>query len=114
MTSQLKTKKKPSAFSETVQKELKNEADDKELQLLQNNRTKWRSELLNNKHACENQFVAQRARLFENHRLYTLNLITQDVYLQVISQEKAWKCNAVRFLQQIESKLREINTSADA
>lgn len=95
-------------LAEIVQKELKDEATDEELECLKNNAELWKSQLIASKKACENQFVASKARLVENHHLMMMEDRDRQEYMDIILHEKKWKVNAVRFLQQIESSLHHV------
>lgn len=96
--------------SEIVRADLRGDAKVSERTWLADNKSMWRTELIRMKLSCESQMVASKARRFQTHKRWVTKEIDQTQYLEEIESEKQWKCNANRFLQQIETKLQEIGT----
>lgn len=95
--------------AEIVRDELRNEATADEITFLKSNPNIWRSELIVMKLSCEGQMVASKARRFQNHKRWLEKEITRSEYLQTVADERTWKCNAGRLLQQVETKIQQVN-----
>lgn len=95
--------------ADIVRNELRGEAKANEVEFLATHPNQWRAELITMKLSCEGQMVASRARRFQNHHRWLNKEITRTQYLQGVSDERTWKCNAGRLLQQIETKIQHVN-----
>lgn len=68
----------------------------------------WRCELINYKKKTEMQFSSSRQRSHKLYQQYLLYELTHLEYVDKLNQEKVWRVNAARFLQQVETKLQRI------
>ena len=99
------------AFSELVERELKSASITKREQAyLEESTSQWRAELICMKKRTEMQMTSSKARGFELYRQVTTGTISYGDYVEKLTHEKVWRCGAVRFLQQIETKIQRIKT----
>jgi hypothetical protein len=96
-------------IKDAVKKELRNDATAEQINFLEANPNLWRSELITMKLSCEGQMVAAKARRFQNHHKWIEKKITRAEYMQTVADERVWKCNTGRLLQQIETKIQHVN-----
>ena len=94
-------------FSELVEKELKSPQalSNDETILLHQEANNWRAELINMKKRTEFQLTSSKARRFTLYKDRMNNRLTETEYIDKLQAETAWRCNATRFLQQLEMKI---------
>lgn len=96
-------------LSDLVDRDLKGSlVGEQEKLYLKKNPVLWRAELVRYKKRTEMQFTSSKARSFTLYKEYSSKLLSKDEYLAKLNDEKVWRCNAARFLQQVEGKLQEI------
>jgi hypothetical protein len=96
-------------FSDLVDRDLKGSAvEEQEKIYLHTHLPAWRSELIRYKKRTEMQFTSSKARSFSLYQSFSKKDLLYEDYLVKLNSEKIWRCNAARFLQQIELKLQEI------
>jgi len=106
----------PIQFSELVEKELKtpDSLTKNELSYLKTHKPYWRSELINLKKRTEFQLTSSKARQFSLYKEKINNKLTEAQYVDKLQVEKSWRCNATRFVQQLEFKISEVKMMTDA
>ncbi len=98
-----------SQFVELVDRELKGSPiSEDELTYLYTYKDIWRSELINYKKKTEMQFSSSAQRSHRLYQQYMNHELTHAEYVDRLNQEKVWRVNAARFLQQVETKLQRI------
>lgn len=99
-------------FAEIVEKELKapDSLQNDEKILLHENPQLWRAELVNLKKRTEFQLTSSSARQFTLYKDRHTNKLTETDYIGKLQVEKSWRCNATRFLQQVEMKITYTKT----
>lgn len=96
-------------FIDLVDRELKGQPiTEQEAIYLDQNKERWRSELINYKKKTEMQFSSSTQRSYKLYQLYINEELTRAEYVDKLNQEKIWRVNAARFLQQVETKLQRI------
>ena len=96
-------------FIDLVDRELKGQSiTEQEAIYLEQNKDRWRSELINYKKKTEMQFSSSTQRAYKLYQLYMDQELTRTEYVDKLNQEKIWRVNAARFLQQVETKLQRI------
>lgn len=94
-------------FSDLVDRELKGSlVADNEREYLDQHRNQWRAALIDYKKRTEMQFTSSSARRFSLYQDHMLGKLTASDYVERLSSEKVWRCNAARFLQQVETRLQ--------
>jgi hypothetical protein len=107
-------------FDDVVERELRDQATDIEVQLLASNTHQWRQSLLMLKKKTEVQFTACKARRFAAWSEYQFSKLdpnyTDDqldsIYtrtMQTLRREQDWKHKANFFLSKIEQRLNALN-----
>lgn len=97
-------------FIDIVERDLQDKATSAELDVLHENLSQWKTVLLDKKKRTEMQFTSSNARMFEIHKLNVERQVSYSEWLNRLGKEKVWRVNANRFLQQIESRLREVSS----
>lgn len=96
-------------FIDLVDRELKGASvSEQEKQYLKESKNRWRSELINYKKKTEMQFSSSSQRSHRLYQQYFNQELTRKEYVDKLNQEKIWRVNAARFLQQIETKLQRM------
>lgn len=96
-------------FKDLVDRDLKGSSISEDEQLwLFTYKDLWRCELINYKKKTEMQFSSSRQRSHKLYQQYLLHELTHLEYVDKLNQEKVWRVNAARFLQQVETKLQRI------
>lgn len=70
----------------------------------------WYNHLVSLKKRTEYQLTSSNARRFSLYHSYVAGTIDKSQYFNKLQEEKTWKCNAARFVQQIEIRLSEVKT----
>ena len=106
----------PVQLSELVEKELKSPTilSQDELSYLHAHKTLWHAELVNMKKRTEFQLTSSKARQFSLYKERLNNKLTEIEYVDKLQTERSWRCNATRFIQQLESRISYVKTSEDA
>jgi hypothetical protein len=103
----------PLEFSDLVERELKGASvSPHERAYLNSNIEAWRAELITCKRRTEMNFTSSKARSFSLYHQRQTNQLTEEMYLDRLNQERVWRCNASRFLLQVEQKLQKLKTFA--
>lgn len=99
-------------FAEVVEKELKSpdSLQNNEKILLHTHPQLWRAELINLKKRTEFQLTSSSARQFALYKDRHTNRLTEAAYIDKLQVERTWRCNATRFLQQVEMKITYTKT----
>ncbi len=104
-------------FADLVDRELKGvQMSHTEREYLNAHPNMWRSALIDLKNKTQMGFTSSKARSFTLYRRYKTNQITHLEYIDKLEDEKVWRCNASRFLNQVESrlgKMKEYGRSSD-
>jgi hypothetical protein len=105
----------PVQISEIVEKDLKSPSSltPKELNYLKTNKKTWYSELVNMKKRTEFQLTSSKTRQFSLYKDKLNKKLTEIEYVDKLQVEKTWRCNATKFVQQIESRLSYIKTATN-
>lgn len=103
----------PVQLSEIVEKELKStdSLTEKELSYLRSNKPLWYAELVNMKKRTEFQLTSSKTRQFSLYKEKVHNKLTEKEYVDKLQVEKSWRCNATRFIQQIETRISNVKTT---
>lgn len=99
--------------ADIVDRELKNSVTEDERDFLFSSFALWRSHLLRLKKRTEMQFTSSKARRFSLYCDHTSGSLSLSEYLDKLLKEREWRCNAARYLQQIELKLQELKVVSD-
>ena len=94
-------------FAELVDKDLKGSISQNDRTILSSSPYAWRSQLICLKRRTEMQFTSSKARSFTLYKQYSEGILSYNEYVDKLSKEKEWRCNAARFLQQIELRIQE-------
>jgi hypothetical protein len=94
-------------FNEIVDKDLKGSISSSERSYLVSNPAIWKSQLVCLKRRTEMQFTSSKARSFSLYREFSQGALPYPEYVDKLNKEKEWRCNAARFLQQIEIRIQE-------
>lgn len=99
-------------LAEIVEKELKapHSLTQDELSYLYSNKSSWRTELINMKKRTEFQLTSSKARQFSLYKDRLNKKLTESEYASSLHTEKAWRCNATRFIQQLELRISHVKT----
>lgn len=97
-------------FNELVDKDLKGIISHQDRSILTTDLTRWKSQLICLKRRTEMQFTSSKARSFTLYKEYSESVLSYPEYIDKLSKEKEWRCNAARFLQQIEVRIQEIKS----
>lgn len=100
-------------FNELVDKDLKGTISQQDRSILVADSNRWRSQLICLKRRTEMQFTSSKARSFTLYKEYSESVLSYPEYIDKLSKEKEWRCNAARFLQQIEVRIQEIRSIHD-
>jgi hypothetical protein len=96
-------------LSDLIDRDLKGSSvGEQEKIYLQTHPSIWKAELIRYKKRTEMQFTSSKARSFTLYKEYCTQQLSHAEYLAKLNDEKVWRCNAARFLQQVELKLQEI------
>lgn len=94
-------------FTDLVDRELKGApVNEQDTEYLAVHRDAWKCELINLKKRTETQFTSSKARTFTLYRKLHNKELTYMEYVNQLSEQRIWRVNASRYLQQIESKLQ--------
>jgi hypothetical protein len=94
-------------FSDLVDRELKGTlVNSNERGYLEQHKIQWRATLIDYKKRTEMQFTSSAARRFTLYQEHLKGKLTEAQYIEKIGQENVWRCNAARFLQQVEARLQ--------
>lgn len=104
----------PVQLSELVEKELKSaeSLNKDELRYLHDHKNYWHAELVNMKKRTEFQLTSSKARQFSLYKERLNKKLTEIEYVDKLQVEKSWRCNATRFVQQIESRISHVKTTS--
>ena len=101
-------------FTDLVDRELKGApVTEQDNEYLNAHKDTWKCELINLKRRTETQFTSAKARIFSLYHQLHSKKITYDSYMKQLSEQRVWRVNAARYLEQIENKIqvlkRDIN-----
>lgn len=85
--------------------DLRSTASEEQIKALEAHSQLWYNELITLKRKTETQLTSSHTRSFQSYLSYCKKEIEIDVYNEKIAEEKVWKTNATRFVQQIEVKI---------
>lgn len=97
-------------FNKCVEDNLRNQSTPKQDLFLYTDPQRWLNELLMMKRRTETQMSSSKSRSFNCHVDYAQGVLTKDEFHACVQEEKSWRVNANRFIQQIEMKLIEVKS----
>ncbi len=103
----------PLKISEYTTSELRNQANQTQIKYLKRYRQHWLAELSALKRRSETQMTSSNTRKFRLYCEHAAGKISEPEYNDQLLEEKVWRINAVRFIQQVETRLAAVKLDAE-